>query len=117
MNRRQLPDLPPVEYHSVAPHRYLFSGTDPRPEGHKAVRNAAPYRPGDVVYVVCGDSFARAYVHRVCAEHDAWGDYRECYDVRRETKAGAFSKKFYRVHPGQVQRGYQRAGLAPDVPV
>ena len=114
--RRQLAELPPVADHTVAPHRYLFSGGHDRPKSWRNVRDAAPYQTGDVIYVVCGEGFALAYVHRVCAEPDGCGDYRECYDVRRETASGQFAKRYYRVHPGQVQRGYQRAGLAPDVP-
>jgi hypothetical protein len=116
MTRLSLLEIPAANAFEVAPHRYLFSGGPDRPEGFKAVRNAAPYQTGDVIYVVHGSGFARAYVHRVWAEPDSLGDYRECYDVRRETKTGSFAKTFYRVHPGQVQRGYQRAGLAPDVP-
>jgi hypothetical protein len=116
MKRRQMPDLKPVNAYDLAPDRYLFSGNLDRPKTFNDVRKAAPYQEGDVVLVVYGAGFTRAYVHRVWAEHDAWGGYRECYDVRRETKAGHFAKNFYRVHPGHIQRGYQRAGLAPDVP-
>ena len=115
-----LPALPPVASFEVAPHRYRydapFDPETPLPLTWKEVKAASPYKPGEVVYVVYGDGFARAYIHALSCAHDDLGFLREAYEVRRETKAGEWAKRVYTVHPGQVQRGYQRAGLAPEMP-
>lgn len=120
MSRKQnLPALPVVSFFEVAPHRYLYDAkfdAEIDLTSMRAVRNAAPYKAGEVIFVVYGDGFAKAYVHAVFCSRTYYGDLREYYEVRRETKAGEWSKRTYQVHPGQVQRGYQRAGLAPDIP-
>jgi hypothetical protein len=115
-----LPILPSVANYCISPHRYLWNMTVDYSidlTSMKAVREAAPYKAGEVVLVVWGDSFAKAYIHRVWCSRDAYGDLREAYEVRRETKKGEWAKRTYTVHPGQIQRGYQRAGMAPDIPV
>ena len=117
MTRRTFADLPSVETFTVAPHRYLFNDGPERPaSGYKAVREAAPYQPGEVAYAVDGDTFRRVYIVAVYAERDRYDDLREFYEVRPETKRGTFARRSYHAHPGYIQRGYQRAGLAPDVP-
>lgn len=121
MSRRQnLPDLPPVIAFEVAPHRYLydapFDPETPLPLTWKEVKAASPYKAGEVVYVAYGDGFARAYIHALSCAHDDLGFLREAYEVRRETKAGEWAKRTYIAHPGFIQRGYQRAGLAPEMP-
>ncbi len=115
--RRTWPDLPPVEALPVAPHRYTWTRQiDTSPQTWREVRDAAPYQPGEVVYTVDGDGFRRAYIVRVDCDRDRWGDLRECYKVRPETKAGTWARREYTIHPGYVQRGYQRAGMAPEMP-
>lgn len=110
--------LGPVADYPVAPHRYLWDKTTPDDLAitWREVRDAAPYKVGEVVFVVYGDGFRRAYVGAVDVTKDRWDDWRECYQVFPETKAGQWSKLYYTAHPGFVQRGYQRAGLAPEMP-
>ena len=110
-------NLKPVAEYQVAPHRYTWDREVPEPASLTEARKAAPYQAGDVVYVVYGDGFRRAYVHQVFAGFDSFGDRREIYWVLGENKNGTFSKRAHKAYPGQVQRGYQRAGLAPDIPV
>ncbi len=121
MSRAQyLPELPPVADFEVAPHRYVYDKlvggaalTDPT---YRQVKDAAPYKAGDVVYVAYGDGFAKAYIHYVGARRDRFDDKIEYYDARRETKKGVWAKKTYMIYPGYIQRGYHRAGLAPEIP-
>jgi hypothetical protein len=121
--KSNLPDLPPVDQFEVAPHRYLYDrmvGAEamlglPEPTYRDAVR-LAPYQKGDVVYVVYGDGFTRVYIEQVFARRNSYGDMVEYYRGRRETKAGRWAKVPYDVFPGYIQRGYQRAGLAPEMP-
>lgn len=111
MDRKTFPELPPVENFAVAPHRYLFNAPSPDvlPYTWREVRDAAPYKAGEVIYTVDGDTFRRAYIVRVDVTKNAYDDWREVYWVRPETKAGQFAKREYMAHPGFVQRGYQRA--------
>jgi hypothetical protein len=115
-----LPKLQPVAAYEVAPHRYLYNRPfDPSvdmPETYKETIAAAPYKVGDVVLTVCGEGYARAYVAGVYADRNHYGELREYYLIRRETKAGEWSKRPYHAWPGQIQRGYQRAGQAPEMP-
>lgn len=112
------PEYQPVAAYEVAGHRYLYNSPTPEtyPYTYREVKAAAPYKVGDVVYVVYGDTFRKAIIARVECTKDAYDFWRECYDVFPETKSGEWSKLFYVAHPGFIQRGYQRAGLAPDVP-
>ena len=116
--KRLAEGLSPVAAYEVAPHRYLWNApvADPMPFTWREVRDAAPYKVGDVVFVVHGDTFRRAYIATVGVDKDSWDDWRECYHVLPETKAGRWSKVYYIAHPGYIQRGYQRAGLAPEMP-
>jgi hypothetical protein len=110
-------NLPPVADLPVAPHRYLWNAPiAPAPETWHECRDAAPYQPGEVILVVYGDGYARAYVDSIGCKRDYYGDLRETYNVRRETKSGQWAKRTYETHPGLIQRAYQRAGQAPDVP-
>jgi len=112
-----------VEDYEVAPHRYLYN--DPptaalsfgKPESFGAWFDSIPYKEGEVVYIDCGGAEPkRAKIYAVVVERDLYGERREVYKVQYETKAGLFSKLWEKTSPGYVQRGYQKAGLAPDVP-
>lgn len=111
MARPTLPDLPPVATFPVAEHRYTWNAPnpDPLPVKYREVRDAAPYKAGEVIRVVDGDGHRLAYVVYVGADHDRYGDWREYYEVRPETKKGLFARRTYKAYPGFVQRGYQRA--------
>lgn len=115
-----LPVLAPVSEFTVAEHRYRWDApSDPAELDRttwKQVRDASPYKAGEVVYVVYGDTYAKAYIHEVSCERNYYDELREYYIVRRETKAGRWANQTYKAHPGYVQRGYQRAGLAPEMP-
>jgi hypothetical protein len=108
----------PVADYPVAPHRYKWDAVTPDDLAitWREVRDAAPYKAGEVVFVVYGDGFRRAIISSVEVTKDASDFWRECYHVFPETKAGQWSKLYYVAHPGFVQRGYQRAGLAPEMP-
>lgn len=114
----RLPVLPPVVQFTVAPHRYLYTKTVETGDivrlSYQQAFEAAPYKAGEVIYVVHGDGFRRAYIHGLLAKKNSWDMWREAYWVRPETKAGLWAKRHYIAHPGYIQRGYQRAGLAPE---
>lgn len=110
-----------VEDAAVAPHRYRWDREDDLDPTHGAMpirdfRAAAPYQPGDVVYVQCGDEVKKARVMLVLVDYDLWGDRRHGYRVQLETKAGLWAKNWIVTHPGFIQRGYQKMGLAPEMP-
>lgn len=114
------PDLPPVCEFPIAPHRYRYDEAQaldaiPNPTWRQ-VRENAPYQAGEVVYVVAGDSYNLAYIVRVSAARGLYDDLRETYVVRPATKQGRWAKREYIAHPGYIQRGYHRAGLAPEIP-
>lgn len=112
------PKYLPVSEYEVAPHRYLWDRTTPDDLAVtvREVIAAAPYKPGEVVYVVYGDSYRKAMIYSVSVDRNIYDEWRECYRVFPETKAGLWSKLYYTAHPGYIQRGYQRAGLAPEMP-
>lgn len=120
MRKSTLPDLPAANGFKVAEHRYRWDAEfDPNkdlPLTWKEVKASAPYKKGEIIYMVYGDGYARAYIHDVTCVPDGYGFLREAYIVRRETATGAFAKRTNTVHPGQVQRGYQRRGWAPEMP-
>lgn len=113
----------------VAPHRYLYSGFDDDwryADSYKEFMAGVPYKEGDVVYL---QGFAsdgpgkpgkpapvKARVIGVFYERDRFGDRREKYRVQRETKKGTWSLLWEYTFAGPIQRGYQQAGLAPDMP-
>ncbi|QGH74929.1 hypothetical protein MAL1_00183 [Bacteriophage DSS3_MAL1] len=105
----------------VAEHRYRWDredDLDPTPGAMpiREFRAAAPYQPGDVVYVQRGDGAKKARVMLVLVNYDRWGDRCHAYRVQLETKAGLWSKNWIITYPGFIQRGYQQAGLAPEMP-
>jgi hypothetical protein len=118
--KRKLPPLPPVSTFTVAPHRYLWNdppGQDVDESSWRAVRDAAPYKAGEVVYVVHGDGYRLAYIVRVDARKNLYDDWQECYEVRPANKSGdVFAARSYTAYPGFIQRAYKRAGLAPEIP-
>lgn len=120
MRALNLPVLPPVAEFEVAPHRYTYTklvgGESLINPTFKEVKEAAPYKVGEVVYVAYGDGFAKCYISYVAARVNHEGDKVEYYFGRRETKKGEWCKREYTVYPGYIQRGYYRAGLAPEIP-
>lgn len=107
----------PVSDCHVSRHKYFWNACpDYYPTKWEEVKAAAPYKPGEVVYVVYGDTFRRALIGRLTCKVADDGFLREAYEVHPETKAGRWSKRWYLAHPGYIQRGYQRAGLAPEMP-
>lgn len=120
MSRKsKLPELSPVDAYPVAPHRYRYDKPfDPAEldlTSMKAVREAAPYKAGEVILVPHAEGYRRAYVHSVWCSRDRYGDLREEYMVRRENASGTFSKLLTKTWPGLIQLAYQRAGLAPEM--
>lgn len=125
---RTVKDWSPVRADAIepAPHRYLWSGAvgaNGQPLGDIAAapnyadaRACIPYSEGEVVYIARGGKAVRALIYRVLIERNRYGERRELYRVQVETRVGLFSKLWEDAHPGFVQRGYQAAGLAPDVP-
>lgn len=101
----------------VAPHRYKWTDTGDRPTTARECRQAAPYKEGEVVYVDLGPGrVLRARVYAVFLDTDRFGDWREAYRVQLETRHGTWSNQWVVVHPGHVQRGYKKMGLAPEMP-
>ena len=100
----------------TAPHRYKWDEDGPALEDRQLVRKWAPYQPGDVLLMPNGEGYIRARVLRVFTRRNHYDEIVEYYRVQKETKAGYWSKMFTDVHPGQVQRAYWRAGLAPEIP-
>lgn len=114
-----------VENATVAPHRYLWAGTilpDGSPakdledcESWREAKANIPYCVGEVVYVQYGDSFKKALIKDAFIGRNTFtGERREVYNVQYETAKGLWSKRWTRAYPGYIQRGYFRAGLAPD---
>lgn len=114
-----------VEEYPVASHRYLWSGTilaDGSPakeqflcDSYSEAKANIPYKQGEVVYVERNNMAVKAIVVLAFLDLDSYGDHRECYRVCVETKAGQWSQLWERAWSGFIQRGYKRAGLAPDV--
>lgn len=115
-----------VEATPVAPHRYLWTGTpdeadygdllrDGKGQARARWAETIPYKKGEVVYMQHGDSFTRARILEVFPEFREYGgEWKPKFRVQRETKAGVWSKHWEYTYPGFIQRGYVRAGLAPD---
>ena len=110
-------DLPPAAELQTAPHRYTWDDASPDPLTLKDARLSAPYRKGDVVFADIHGEMRRCYVHYVGASFNNYGDPREFYVVLPERKDGRFGTRSARIYPGHVQRGYQMAGWASDIPV
>ena len=118
-------ELPKPSTVPTAPHRFTWDSDTI--DGSFVVRDGqaipslrdfmalSPYKVGDVIMVTHGEGFKRAYVSLVGHDYDRFGDRMLKYRVHTENAKGdVFSKNFYYVWPGMIQRGYQRAGLAPD---
>lgn len=108
-----------VDETTVAPHRYTWDGAnnvdgDPSAMPYREWRKAQPYQPGDVVWIDRDGKAVRAYISDVFVEYDRYGDRRAKYRVHPETAKGTWSKLWHYTFPGYIQRGYLRAGLAPD---
>lgn len=116
-----------VEDTPVAPHRYTFEGSpdeldygvlirDGKAGATARWRESLAYKAGEVVMVAAGEVASRARILDVFPDfNDYMGEFRPKYRVQRETKAGTWSKVWEYTWPGFIQRGYQRAGLAPDL--
>lgn len=116
-----------VEDTPVAPHRYKWDDMKwhedydlpdtSKPGWMKRFREAVPYQPGEVVYVKTLDgSVKRARILKIFIGQDRYGEPREEFKVQFETKAGVWSKLWEYTYPGPIQRGYQKMGLAPEMP-
>lgn len=104
-----------------APHRYRWDDDRPAPKTLGDARKMAPYKPGEVVLVerVLDDlsrCFERVRIVNILTRFNRYGEPVEWYTAQRETVKGLWSKQWIRIHPGEIQRGYQRAGLAPEMP-
>ena len=109
----------PVDAYEVAPHRYLWTAEcDYRDaDTYREFIKGVPYQPGEVVYIDHNGSATKAMIVRVFGERDRYGDRREKFAVSLANKKGdRFAKHWFYTWPGFIQRGYQLAGLAPDVP-
>lgn len=109
----------PVSAHEIAPHRYLWTDADDswrNAPDYKTFKAGIPYKQGEVIWVQYGDKAKRAIIVSVLSERTYHGDRREVYHVALETTKGMWSKVWYKTYPGLVQRGYQLAGLAPEMP-
>lgn len=120
-----------VEDTELAPHRYRWD-EDREPvaveyrkggdamqralDERKAFMAAVPYKVGEVVMVERGQRFERARITHVFTERNRHDELREKYRVQFATVKGLWSRVWFYVSPGEVQRGYQRAGLAPEMP-
>lgn len=121
-----LPTTKPGEM-EAAPHRYLWTGFDDDYRfkwaeiGYQAWKAAVPYKVGEVIYIeYTGGAHRKALIvdvgsYRPEAGPHA-GDKVETYRVVYETAKGEWSGNWLRVYPGNVQRGYKRAGLATEIP-
>lgn len=112
-----LPDTPVADT-PVAPHRMKWDASldvEPKDNKYSSFLETAHYKVGEVVMVVYGDGFARARIVNVTAQRKYDGDLGHQYRVQRETKKGKWGRNLYYTWPGYIQRGYLRAGLAPDL--
>lgn len=112
-----------VEDAQVEPHRYTYADFD---DGYRDAPDfreflaGVPYKEGEVVYVEAFDPKTgrkvakRAKVADVWFDRDRFGDRREMFRLQLETAKGIWAKVGTKAWAGQIQRGYQLAGLAPD---
>lgn len=116
---------------AIAPHRYLWKGAPEipaveYPKGadrvtrgmyeHRHFMKHVEYHIGDVIYLEHNGAPILARVLRVFAERNRHDELVAKYRVQLATKSGLWSKVWIYAHPGPVQRGYQLAGLAPEMP-
>lgn len=108
-----------VDETPVAPHRYTWGRKETEVfilgQGRE-FKKSVPYQPGEVVWVDRGDDTpVKARILMLFAELDHFGDYRAKFRVQFATAKGVWSKSWVYAWAGMIQRGYQLAGLAPDV--
>lgn len=110
----------PVSAHEIAPHKYVWNTWDDSyrdAPDYDTFKAGIPYKQGEVIWVQYGNAAKRAIIVRVGYERDGvFANRREVYKVALETAKGMWSKIWYKTYPGLVQRGYQLAGLAPEMP-
>lgn len=107
-----------AELTTIAPHRYTWDDDGPDPAlapDYDTWKALVPYKPGEAIYVERGGKAVKALILDVHPGRDSMGFRQEVYRIVLETAKGLWSKSWERVHPGAVQRGYHRAGLAPDL--
>lgn len=112
---RQWSDKPVSDY-EVAPHRYTWDRDYEDHDDYHAWKASVPYKKGEVIYFEDGGKAKKALIMDVFPTLDRFGDRSEKFRVLVETRHGQFSKLYTFIWPGQVQRGYKRAGMAPDIP-
>lgn len=106
----------------VAPHRYTYEGFDDGYRDAKDFREflaGVPYSEGEVVFVEYVENDGRKVAKRAKVAHvwfdrNRYGERQELYRLQLETAKGVWAKVGTKAWAGQVQRGYQLAGLAPD---
>lgn len=127
---REHPAPNPVSSYPVAPHRYTWDGAgDVDGSSHydeateqmvpplSEFLKASPYKAGEVVWIAYGSEARLAFIADVFHDYDGCGDRRHKYRVHMANVRGdRFAKTWFYTWPGMVQRGYARAGLAPDIP-
>ena len=85
-------------------------GEEGRAARRKAIRNAIPYRPGDVVLAATSRGVRRCRVVRAFLEYrERRLMYVARYRVQVETAKGKWSRNWQLVYEGYVQRGYENA--------
>ena len=106
----------------MAPHRYHYDTFDTGfrylTDDYRVWKAAVPYKEGECIWIERDGAACRARIVHILHDRsyrERTGDRREVYRCQYETKAGKWSRNWTDAHPGTVQRGYQRAGLAPDV--
>lgn len=103
-------ELPPVDT-AAAPYR---EGPETYPMKPSEVRETAPYAPGDVVWTLTRhDGQPRlAVIERVFSHLlERWAYWIPCYRARLLNRDGkAWSGRWQYIYPGDIERGYQKAG-------
>lgn len=102
----------------VAPHRYLWNGDRSDPAlapDYRTWKALVPYKPGEAVYVERGTRAIKALIIDLFPDRDPMGFRREKYRIVTRTARGLWSRSWEYTYPGFIQRGYHRAGLAPDL--
>lgn len=105
-----------VDDSEVAPHRYTWDLEQPDFATWRECKEGAPYKPGDVVYIDRDGEAVKARVLHIIPYRDRYGDLKESYHVQLATAKGLWSRLWVQAWPGFIQRGYKRAGMAPDIP-
>lgn len=107
-----------VEEMQVAPHRYTWDDDDTSIDVNEKLsvwKAKVPYKEGEVVFVEHNGEAKRALIYIMRPERDRAGFRQEVYLCQIETADGHFAKQWTKVWPGGIQRGYFKAGRAPDL--